>query len=44
LTVAAGEGAMPITNGYADQLQDHGAFDSRQRTDFVIVAVRRGCR
>ena len=39
-SVAAGEGAMPVTNGYAYQLYEQAAFGLRQRTDFANVAVR----
>jgi lysophospholipase L1-like esterase len=41
-SVAAGEGAMPVTNGYAYQLYDHGVFAPKQVMDFANVAVRGG--
>jgi GDSL-like lipase/acylhydrolase family protein len=39
-SVAAGEGAMPVTNGYAYQLYDQGAFGLKQQVDFANSAVR----
>ena len=39
-SVAAGEGAMPVTNGYAYRLYDQGVFGSKQETDFANLAVR----
>jgi lysophospholipase L1-like esterase len=39
-SVAAGEGAMPVTHGYVYQLYDHGAFGLKQETDFASMAVR----
>ena len=39
-SVAAGEGAMPVTNGYAYQLYEQGAFGQKQHTDFANTAVR----
>ena len=41
-SVAAGEGAMPVTTGYAYRLYDQGTFGSRQEMDFANVAVRGG--
>jgi lysophospholipase L1-like esterase len=41
-SVAAGEGAMPVTNGYAYQLYEQGVFGTKQTTDFSILAVRGG--
>jgi hypothetical protein len=41
-SVAAGEGAMPVTNGYAYQLYEKGVFGTKQDTDFANVAVRGG--
>jgi hypothetical protein len=41
-SVAAGEGALPVTNGYAYQLYDHGAFGRKQAMDFANVAIRGG--
>jgi hypothetical protein len=39
-SVAAGEGAMPVTNGYAYQLYEHGAFGRKQQMDFANASVR----
>ena len=39
-SVAAGEGAMPVTNGYAYRLYDQGVFGPRQEMDFANLAVR----
>jgi len=39
-SVAAGEGAMPVTSGYAYELYDHGIFGLKQETDFANTAVR----
>jgi len=39
-SVAAGEGAMPVTNGYAYQLYEQGTFGQKQRIDFANTAVR----
>lgn len=41
-SVAAGEGAMPVTNGYAYELYERGVFGRKQETDFAILAVRGG--
>lgn len=41
-SVAAGEGAVPVTGGYAYQLYDHGVFGRKQAMDFANVAVRGG--
>ena len=41
-SVAAGEGAMPVTNGYAYQLYDQGVFGTKQQMDFSSLAVRGG--
>ena len=41
-SVAAGEGAMPVTHGYAYQLYAQGVFGQKQTTDFANVAVRGG--
>jgi len=41
-SVAAGEGAMPVTAGYVYELYDRGVFGSRQTTDFADLAVRGG--
>jgi hypothetical protein len=39
-SVAAGEGAMPVTNGYVYDLYEHGVFGQKQETDFANAAVR----
>jgi hypothetical protein len=39
-SVAAGEGAMPVTNGYAYRLYDQATFGLTQQTDFANAAVR----
>ena len=39
-SVAAGEGAMPVTHGYAYQLYDHGVFGQKQAMDFSNLSVR----
>ncbi len=41
-SVAAGEGAMPVTTGYVYQLYDHGVFGSKQQLDFanIVFVVR----
>src|SRR6187399_1720839 len=39
-SVAAGEGAMPVTNGYAYELYQQGTFGTKQQTDFANAAVR----
>lgn len=39
-SVAAGEGAMPVTNGYAYRLYEQGTFGQKQRIDFANSAVR----
>ena len=39
-SVAAGEGAMPVTNGYTYQLYEQAAFGAKQQTDFANVAIR----
>jgi hypothetical protein len=41
-SVAAGEGAMPVTSGYTYQLYEKAIFGSKQKTDFANVAVRGG--
>ncbi|MEO6212587.1 MAG: SGNH/GDSL hydrolase family protein [Vicinamibacterales bacterium] len=41
-SVAAGEGAMPVTRGYAYLLYDQGAFGPKQTMDFANLAVRGG--
>jgi len=39
-SVAAGEGAMPVTNGYVYRLYDHGVFATKQEMDFNDIALR----
>jgi lysophospholipase L1-like esterase len=39
-SVAAGEGAMPVTTGYVYRLYDQGTFGQKQATDFSNLAVR----
>ena len=39
-SVAAGEGAMPVTHGYTYQLYEQATFGLRQQVDFANVAVR----
>src|SRR4029453_8687022 len=39
-SVAAGEGAMPVTNGYTYQLYDHAAFGPKQQMDVANSGVR----
>jgi lysophospholipase L1-like esterase len=41
-SVAAGEGAMPVTAGYTYKLYDHGVFGKKQQTDFANLSVRGG--
>lgn len=41
-SVAAGEGAMPVTQGYAYQLYEQGVFGAVQQMDFANLAVRGG--
>lgn len=41
-SVAAGEGAMPVTNGYVYRLYDEGVFGKKQETDFANIGVRGG--
>ncbi len=41
-SVATGEGAMPVTAGYAYRLYDHGVFGAKQQTDFANLSVRGG--
>ena len=38
-SVAAGEGAMPVTNGYVYRLYDQGVFVKKQEMDFGNVAL-----
>lgn len=39
-SVAAGEGAMPVTGGYVYQLYDQGVFGQKQEMDFGNISLR----
>jgi hypothetical protein len=39
-SVAAGEGAMPVTNGYVYRLYDESAFGSKKEMDFSNIGTR----
>ena len=39
-SVAAGEGALPVTNGYVYRLYDEGVFGKKQEMDFSNMAIR----
>jgi hypothetical protein len=41
-SVAAGEGALPVTNGYVYRLYDEGVFGRKQQMDFSNMAIRGG--
>ena len=41
-SVAAGEGAIPVTNGYVYRLYEQGVFGEKQDMDFAVLAVRGG--
>jgi GDSL-like lipase/acylhydrolase family protein len=41
-SVAAGTGALPVTNGYVYQLYDHGVFGQKTDVAFANVSVRGG--
>jgi hypothetical protein len=41
-SVAAGEGAMPVTNGYVYRLYDQGVFGRKQVMDFSNIGIRGG--
>lgn len=41
-SIAAGEGALPVTQGYVYRLYDQGVFARKQEMDFSNVAVRGG--
>ncbi|MDH4154243.1 MAG: SGNH/GDSL hydrolase family protein [Nitrospira sp.] len=41
-SVAAGEGAMPVTNGYVYRLYDEGVFGKKQEMDFSNIGIRGG--
>src|SRR5919197_4809942 len=39
-SVAAGEGALPVTSGYVYNLYDRGVFGQKQEMDFSNIALR----
>jgi lysophospholipase L1-like esterase len=39
-SVAAGEGALPVTNGFVYQLYNRGVFGRTQSTDFSNIAIK----
>jgi len=39
-SVAAGEGAVPVTNGYVYRLYDQGVFAKKQEMDFANIGLR----
>src|ERR687888_493923 len=39
-SVAAGEGALPVTSGYVYELYDRGVFGQKQEMDFSNIALR----
>jgi len=39
-SVAAGEGALPVTNGYVYRLYEQGVFAKKQEMDFSNIALR----
>jgi hypothetical protein len=39
-SVAAGEGAMPVTNGYVYRLYDESVFDKKKEMDFTNMGTR----
>jgi hypothetical protein len=41
-SIAAGEGALPVTHGYVYQLYDEGVFGRKQEMDFSNSAIRGG--
>lgn len=41
-SVAAGEGALPVTNGYVYRLYDEGVFVRKQEMDFSNISIRGG--
>ncbi len=41
-SVAAGEGALPVTKGYVYRLYDEGVFGKKQEMDFANIGVRGG--
>jgi len=41
-SVAAGTGALPVTNGYVYRLYEHGVFGPKQQVAFANASVRAG--
>ncbi len=41
-SVAAGEGALPVTNGYVYRLYEESAFANKKEMDFADIGVRGG--
>jgi hypothetical protein len=41
-SVAAGEGALPVTNGYVYRLYDGSAFANKKEMDFANIGIRGG--
>ena len=39
-SVAAGEGALPVTHGFVYQLYDRGVFGSKQTIDFANIGIK----
>ncbi len=39
-SLSAGEGAMPVTGGFAYQLYDQGVFAKKQQMDFSNISIR----
>lgn len=39
-SVAAGEGALPVTHGFVYQLYDRGVFGRTQVMDFSNIAIK----
>ena len=39
-SVAAGQGALPVTHGFAYQLYDRGVFGRKQKMDFGNIAIK----
>jgi lysophospholipase L1-like esterase len=39
-SIAAGEGALPVTHGFVYQLYDQGAFGRKQDVDFSNIAIK----
>ncbi len=41
-SVSAGEGALPVTNGYVYRLYEQGVFAKKQEMDFANIGIRGG--